>query len=82
MPRFVVDLGDVEMSAEAQSALNRDIQKVALGHLAELKMERPIAVKFPHDWVGLIARLDFDRLAAVEKELGAILPSIRAGRSR
>ncbi|WP_170139598.1 hypothetical protein [Cereibacter changlensis] len=45
-------------------------------------MERPIAVEFPHDWVGLIARLDVERLAAVEKAPGAISPSIRAGRSR
>ncbi len=82
MPRFVVDLGDIDMSTEAQSALNRDIQKVALGHLAEMRMERPLAIRFPIDWVGLIARLDFDRLAGVEKELGAILPSIRAGGSR
>lgn len=82
MPRFVVDLGDIDMCTEAQSALNRDIQKVALGHLAELRMERPLAIRFPIDWIGLIARLDFDRLAVAEKELGAILTPIRAGGSR
>lgn len=40
MPRFVVDLGDMEMSTEVQSALNRDIQKVALGRTEDGASDR------------------------------------------
>jgi hypothetical protein len=81
MPRFVIDLGDIEMSAEAQSSLNSDLQKVALTHLSGLRYDRPFAIRFPHEWLGLILRADFDRILNVEKDLGQVL-SVPVGRSR
>jgi hypothetical protein len=81
MPRFVIDLGDIEMSPEAQASLNGDLQKVALGHLAGLRYEKPFAIRFPRDWLGLILRRDFEHIFGIEKELGALLGG-PVGRSR
>lgn len=82
MPRFVIDLGDIEMSPEAQAGLNGDLQKVALSHVAGLKFEKPFAVRFPWEWLGLILRRDFDGLLRAEKEIVAGIGEVRVGRSR
>lgn len=70
MTRFVVDLGDLKMSKEAQMALSTDLQKTALAHLAGIRFEDPFITKFPRDWWGLIARKDFEGLLDGEKILG------------
>ena len=68
MTRFVVDLGDVALSKDAAAALNAEIQKVALTHIAGIH-EKPIAIRFPRDWWGLIMRQDFEALLEGQKSL-------------
>ena len=81
MPRFVIDLGDIEMSPEDVQSLNGDLQKTALGYLSGLKFERPIAIRFPWEWLGIVLRRDFDHLLKAEEEIAAGLGDIRVGRS-
>lgn len=73
MPRFVIDLGDIDMSKEAQDKLNHDLQKVALGHIAGLRFEKPFVIRFPPEWLGFILRRDFDSLFGAEKALDRVL---------
>lgn len=82
MPRFVIDLGDIELSKEATASLSEDLQKVALGYVAGLRFDQPFAVRFPPEWLGLILRRDFDVLMRTEKELGRVLADAPIGRSR
>ena len=70
MTRFVVDLGDIALSKETQSAIAGDLQKVVLGHIAGMRYEQPFITKFPREWWGLVARLNFDHLLDAEKQLG------------
>ena len=69
MPRFVIDLGTVEMSTDDQLRLSTDLQKVAISHLAGLKFNEPIALKFPREWLGLIAHQTFEGLQLEEKRV-------------
>ena len=70
MTRFVVDLGDIALSKEVQAAINADMQKVALSHLVGYVVEKPYVFHFPREWLGLIARQDFEALLEGEKALG------------
>ena len=81
MPRFVIDLGDIEMSPEAVQSLNGDLQKTALGYLSHLKFERPIVVRFPWEWLGIILRRDFEHVFRAEEEIVAGLGDVRVGKS-
>ena len=69
MTRFVVDLGDISLPKEVHAAINADIQKVALGHLAGLGFSSPYVFKFPQDWLGLIIRKDFEAMLEGEQML-------------
>lgn len=73
MARFVVDLGDIELSKESQAQLANEIQTTALAHVARADFRKPLAVKFPIEWIGIIIRPDFDQLVQVEKELGRVM---------
>jgi hypothetical protein len=70
MTRFVVDLGDIALSKDAQAALNADIQKVALAHIAGLNLDKPHVFRFPREWWGFILREDFEAMLEGEKALG------------
>jgi hypothetical protein len=70
MPRFVVDLGDLDMDAESQEALANEIQKVVLARVAEMRIEKPFAIKFPIPLPGIVIAPDFDRVLEIEKALG------------
>ncbi|MGV8989528.1 MAG: hypothetical protein ACOH2H_25235 [Cypionkella sp.] len=70
MTRFVVDLGDIALSKEAQAAMSADMQKVALTHIAGLDVEKPYVIRFPRDWWGFILRQDFEAMLEGEKALG------------
>jgi len=82
MPRFVIDLGDIEMNEDDQRALSGALQKVALGHLAGLRWEKPVAIRFPWEWLGLIARRNFDEVLLVEKQIAEHLGGAAIGRSK
>ena len=69
MTRFVVDLGDIALSKEVHAAINADIQKVALTHIAGLASPNPYVFRFPREWLGLIMRQDFEALLEGEKAL-------------
>ena len=69
MPRFVVDLGDMDIPEEMSRTIAEDLQKTALSHLAKLRIPDPIAVKFPKDWWGLIARFKLDAVVDAESVL-------------
>ena len=61
MARFVIDLGGIDMSQDDQEALNAELQKVALSHVAELRLDKPLAIKFPRPFPwGIIIGPDFD----------------------
>ena len=81
MPRFVIDLGDIDMSPEDVQALNGDLQKTALGYLSGLKFERPVAIRFPWEWQGIVLRRDVDDVFKAEEEIVAGLGDVRVGRS-
>ena len=70
MPRFVVDLGDIDMDAESQEALANEIQKVVLARVAEMRIDKPFAIKFPIPLPGIVIGPDFDRVLEIEKGLG------------
>lgn len=62
MTRFVVDLGDIDLSRDVQAMISEDIQKTVLGHVARLQLDKPFVTKFPKEWWGLIMHDNFDRL--------------------
>ncbi|MCP5088938.1 MAG: hypothetical protein GY952_19320 [Rhodobacteraceae bacterium] len=70
MARFVVDLGDMEMSSAAEAEMAGVIQKAVLGQVADLRYNEPFAVYFPREWLGFIARRDLGRLKELEGEIG------------
>lgn len=70
MARFVVDLGDIEMTEKQEAALAGAIQKVALAHVAEVGAEKPFLSYFPREWYGYILRHQLDGLLDAHKELG------------
>ncbi len=76
MTRFVVDLGDIALSKEAKFAINADIQKAAMAHIAMMHPEKPMAVFFPRDWLGFILRTEFEALDAAHKAIGVNLPQL------
>lgn len=77
MPRFVIDLGDIDMPPEDVLALNGELQKTALAHLAGLRFERPMAIRFPWEWLGIVLRPDFDTIGKAEAEILAGLGEVR-----
>ena len=69
MTRFVVDLGDVKLSKEAEHSLNSAIQEIAIKHISASRFEKPFQVWFPPHWYGIIIRPDFDDLRGLSKEI-------------
>lgn len=51
--RFVVDLGNVEMSERALEQVEASIQKAALSSLAEIDFNGDLVARFPREWLGL-----------------------------
>ena len=70
MARFVIDLGDIDMDRESQEDLANEIQKVVLARVAEIRIEKPFAIKFPIPLPGIILGPDFDVVLRTEKLLG------------
>lgn len=70
MARFVVDLGDIELSKEAEAQMANEFQTTALSYVAKADFRRPLAVKFPIDWIGIIIRPDFKELEMGEALIG------------
>ena len=69
MTRFVVDLGDLDVPEDLRRTISEDLQKTVLSHVAKLRFEDPIAIKFPKEWWGLIARRRLDHIIDAEAML-------------
>jgi len=73
MTRFVIDLGGVKLSREAQQELTSELQSVALAKVAAdgagSIVDQPFALRFPIEWQGLILRDKLDDLLKVEKQI-------------
>ena len=70
MARFVVDIGDVQMSKESMLELNKTIQSVALAHIGKHAATDLLVTKFPREWWGIIIHPDFGPLKDLEATLG------------
>ncbi|MGQ0565279.1 MAG: hypothetical protein ACT4OK_09435 [Gemmobacter sp.] len=82
MPRFVIDLGPLEMSDDTAHRLEHDLQKVAIGYLAGLKLEQPVALKLHPEWRGLIAHLDMKSLFEQEARVSEQMFNLERGIGR
>lgn len=51
--RFVVDLGNVELSEKAIQHVEAAVQKAALSALAEFDYRGDLVARFPREWLGL-----------------------------
>ncbi len=71
MARFVIDLGDVKLSRDAEQDLAAELQSVALGKMAVTGagkiLEQLFAIRFPREWLGLILRERFEDVLQIEK---------------
>ena len=67
MARFVIDLGDIDMSDRDQERLNSELQKVALNYIAGLRIDR---YRGKHRSTGKLLRTAFPgRAAQADAEL-------------
>lgn len=78
MARFVIDLGDMELSDADAQELNAELQQVALKHVAAARPKAPLAFKFPDifPW-GIIIRHDLDRVLDAERALHGAMKDLR-----
>jgi hypothetical protein len=51
--RFVVDLGQVELSERGVQMVEAQIQKAALSALAEVDFRGDLVARFPREWLGI-----------------------------
>ena len=51
--RFVVDLGNVELSEKAIQNVESQIQKAALTAIAEVDYRGDLVAHFPKEWLGI-----------------------------
>lgn len=51
--RFVVDLGNVEISERQQQEIEVAIQQAALGAVAKLDYRGDLIARFPREWLGI-----------------------------
>lgn len=81
MTRFVIDLGDVKLSREAQQELTAELQSVALGKVAAdgagSIVDKPFAIRFPIEWQGLILRDQLEDILKVEKQIAEFGQNVR-----
>ncbi len=81
MARFVIDLGDVKLSRDAEQDLAAELQSVALGKVevtgAGKIFEQLFAIRFPREWLGLILRERFEDVLQIEKQIGEVMGKLR-----
>lgn len=51
--RFVVDLGNIELSEKAIQRVESSIQRAALAALADLDYRGDLIARFPREWLGI-----------------------------
>ena len=68
MPRFVIDLGDIDMDKQTVEDLNSELQRTALSYIARFDFDKPLAVRFPRPFPwGIISRPDFEDVLKAEE---------------
>lgn len=78
MARFVIDLGDMDISDSDAEELNAELQQVALKHVAGWRPKEPLAFKFPEIFPrGIIIRHEFERVLEAENALQGALRGLR-----
>ena len=66
MPRFVIDTGPFDIDGPSADALELDLHKVALSHLADLQIKEPMMLHHSPGWRGLYAHKDIKALFEAE----------------
>lgn len=70
MTRFVVDLGNIELSETATRELDAAIKTTVMSRLADMQLREPLVVKFPNTFPwGIIIGPDLDMVRETEKFL-------------
>lgn len=72
MTRFVIDIGDIEISKEDHLEIQSELQAVTLRHISKAGFDKPFVVKFPRDWYGAILNPDLDRIEGLERDIGSL----------
>ena len=74
MARFVIDTGDVDLSSAQEAALNNQLQRTALGFLADLRFDGVVGVRLPDpSWYGMLISRNPGAIPQMERELGGLL---------
>ncbi|MGX8013791.1 hypothetical protein ACVDG8_034890 [Mesorhizobium sp. ORM8.1] len=71
--RFVVDVSGLKLAKGADAKLAGTIQQAVLKAIAETHTEPQLVLKFPKDWLGLVAHIDQAQIAAVEKQVAGMM---------
>ena len=74
MARFVIDTGDIDLSGTQEAALNNELQRTALGFLADLRFDGVVGLRLPDpSWYGLLIARNPDIIPKMERELGGLV---------
>jgi hypothetical protein len=71
--RFVVDVSGLKLAKGVDAKLASTIQQAVLKAIAETHTEPQLVLKFPKDWLGLVAHIDQAQIAAVEKQVAGMM---------
>lgn len=71
--RFVVDVSGLKLAKGADAKLAGTIQQAVLKAIAETHQQPELVLKFPKDWLGLVAHIDQKQIVDVEKQVGRLM---------
>jgi len=71
--RFVVDLSGLKLSKGMDEKLAKTIQHAVLATIAETHTQPELVLRFPREWLGLVAHIDQHQLPALDKEINGML---------
>jgi len=71
--RFVVDLSGLKLSKSMDEKLAKTIQQAVLASIAETRAQPDVVLRFPKEWLGLVAHIDQLKLPAIEREIGGLI---------
>jgi hypothetical protein len=71
--RFVVDLSGLKLAKGMDEKLAKTIQHAVLASIAETHTQPDVVLRFPREWLGLVAHIDQLKLPAIDKEIGGMM---------
>ncbi|CCV07283.1 hypothetical protein MESS2_510037 [Mesorhizobium metallidurans STM 2683] len=71
--RFVVDLSGLKLAKGMEEKMAKTIQHAVLTSIAETHTQPEIALRFPKEWLGLVAHIDQHQLPALDKQIGGMM---------